>query len=62
MSREVHSVGGGNTQVTTTNSDWCSHGGTRECTYDSYGTKVSEVHRTSDGKSHEHDSSGAIKK
>jgi len=62
MSRKVSYVGGGNKQVTTTNSDLLSHGGHKENTYDGYGSKRSEVHHTPDGKSHEHDRSGAIKK
>ncbi len=55
MSKTISHVGGGNTQVTTTNSDALSHGGHRECTYDSHGAKISEVHHTPDGKSHSHD-------
>lgn len=60
MSKEVHSVGGGNKQVTTTNSDAFSHGGHRECTYDTHGAQISEVHHTSDGRSHEHEVSHGI--
>lgn len=60
MSKSSHSVGGENTQVTTTNSDALSHGGTRESTFDSHGNQISEVHHTSDGKSHEHEVSHGI--
>jgi hypothetical protein len=57
---EKSSIGGGNSRTTSTNSDFASHGGTKDKDYNSHGEQIAEVHHTSDGKSHEHEVSHGL--
>jgi len=52
MSRST--VKGGNTRITSLNTDWFSHGGHEDRTYEN-GELIDIVHHTPDGKSHSHE-------